>query len=42
VPKDAAYDGLYDQLDKIVAKARRDGELRKIMNQYFEITVRAK
>ncbi len=42
VPRNEGYDGLYERLRKIILHARQSGDLRKILNNYFEIQVKVK
>lgn len=42
VSKDKAYDHLYDRLNTIALRAKQRGDIRRIVNQYFEINVRVK
>jgi ABC-type amino acid transport substrate-binding protein len=40
--KDPGYDALYDELNRIVLHAKQNGDLRRIINKYFEIHVEVK
>jgi len=42
VPRDRAYNDLFDKLNGIVGQARRNGDLRRVINTYFEVTVKVK
>lgn len=42
VPKDKAYDFLYEELTRIVLRGKQRGDIRRILNRYFEIQVRVK
>lgn len=42
VPKDPAYDYLYKQLTLIVLRGKQRGDVRHILNRYFDIQVRVK
>ncbi len=42
VPKDPAYDYLYGQLTRIVQRGKQRGDVRRILNRYFEIQVRVR
>ncbi len=40
--KEKSYDYLYYRLNRIVNHARQNGDLRRILNKYFEIQVKVK
>ncbi|NLF40556.1 amino acid ABC transporter substrate-binding protein [bacterium] len=37
--KDPGYDDLYDELNRIVLRAKQNGDLRRIVNKYFEVRI---
>lgn len=42
VSKDESRDGLYKKLNNVMQHARQSGDLRKVINKYFEIQVNVK
>jgi polar amino acid transport system substrate-binding protein len=42
VSKESSSDFLYERLNRIVLHARQNGDLRAIINTYFEVQVRAR
>ena len=42
VSKDKTRDGLYNKLNNVIRHARQSGDLRRILNKYFEIQVKVK
>jgi len=42
VPKTKEYDYLYVELDRIVLRGKQRGDIRRILNAYFEVNVRVK
>ena len=42
MPKNEGYNYIYDKLNNIVLHAKQNGTMRKILNNYFEISVKIK
>lgn len=42
MPKNEGYDYIYDRLNEIVLHAKQCGDMRRILNNYFEVSVKVK
>ena len=42
MPQNEGYDYIYDKLNEIVLHAKQSGDMRRILNNYFEVSVKIK